>query len=486
MCKLSSYKSKKIQYRKKKMKFIGRKKELNALNKLSKRKNTITVIYGRRRIGKSCLIKEFLKNKQSLFFEGLEGLSKAHQLKNFILQLNYQTGNKFKKPKSWSEALLNLNSVVENKAYWIVFDEFQWIANYRSEIVSELKMIWDQYLSKTENISMILCGSIASFMTTKVIKSKALYGRTDLVISLKEFKLYETRIMLKDYGFQELLDAQMILGGVPKYLELVSSYPSLYLALDDLAFSETGYFFEEFERIFVSHFAKNADYLKIINCLSKYPYGLYRDELVNKASIDTGGGLTQHLNNLESAGFIKTIYPIDKQKNSRILKYYISDAFLRFYYAFIKPKIAEIENNQQISFNELTHTPLFYNWRGKAFENLCMKHTTKIANILGFSSVKYKVGPYFRASKQGETGSQIDLLFDRADNVLTMCELKSSKSPIGIEVEKEINQKIDFLQKKYKRHSIQAVLIYDGTITNNLKNSPYILKKISSEQLIIK
>ena len=466
------------------MQFIGRKKELETLGKLATRDNAIAVIYGRRRIGKSLLIKEFLKKQNALFFEGIEGAPKRQQLKNFILQLNHQTGNSFKNVQSWSEAFLNLETVLKKKPMWIVLDEFQWMANYRSEIVSELKMIWDQYLYGIPNVSMILCGSIASFMTTNVVKSKAMYGRTDAVIHLKEFKLNESRKMLMSYGFQELIDTQMILGGVPKYLELLSGYSSLYQALNDLAFTETGYFVEEFDRIFVSHFAKNNDYLKIIDTLAKHPYGLFRKELVKIAGIDSGGGLSNHLLNLESAGFIKSIHPIDKAINSRIIKFYISDAYLRFYYSFIKPNLKQIKSERGLDFNTLTQTPSFLNWRGRAFENVCTQHAEKIAEILGFSGINYRVGPYFRAPQKNKPGIQVDLIFDRDDNVLTLCEMKSSKSQISINVEKEINHKVELLQQQYPRHTIQPVLIYDGFISKELNNSPYIFRKINAEALV--
>jgi len=466
------------------MQFIGRHSELKHLTKLLVRDNTITVIYGRRRVGKSSLIREFLKNYNTLFFEGLEGLPKRQQLRNFILQLNHQTGNSFNYVQSWSEAFFNLEKVLKDTPAWIVLDEFQWMANYRSEIVSELKMIWDQYLSQIPGVSMILCGSIASFMTTNVVKSKAMYGRTDAVIHLKEFKLKESRQMLRSYGFQELIDAQMILGGIPKYLELLDGYPSLYLALNDLALSRNGYFVEEFDRIFVSHFARNSDYLNIIDALAKYPYGLFRKELVKTAKIDAGGGLSNHLLNLQSAGFINSIYPIDKSANSRIIKYYISDAYLRFYYAFIKPNLEQIKNGRKITFNELIHNSNFLSWRGKAFENLCIQHADKIAEILGFSGVNYRIGPYFRAPQKNQPGIQIDLIFDRDDNVLTLCEMKSSKSPISVKVEEEINSKINFLQQQYPRYTIQPVLIYDGSISKELKNSPYLLKTVNSKKLI--
>ena len=246
------------------MVFVGRDEELKALSELKSKDNAIAVIYGRRRIGKSFLIRHYLKDSSVLYFEGLEGQPKKQQLRNFILQLNHQTGRHFPYVKSWSEAFFSLEEVLKFKPSWIVLDGFQWMANYRSEIVSELKMVWDQYLSLIPKVSLILCGSISSFMTTKVIKSKSMYGRTDKIIHLKEFNLSESSRMIPAYGFQELLDAQMMLGGIPKYLELIRDFPSLYTAIDELGFKVNGYFVDEFDRIFVSHFGHNEDYIKYL------------------------------------------------------------------------------------------------------------------------------------------------------------------------------------------------------------------------------
>lgn len=466
------------------MNFIGRENELQALSGLKSKKNAIAVIYGRRRIGKSFLIREFLKNSEAIHFEGLEGQSKKQQLKNFILQLNHQTDSHFAHVKSWSEAFLYLEKVLKVKPAWIVLDEFQWMGNYRSEIVSELKMVWDQYLSHIPNVSLILCGSIASFMTSKVIKSKSMYGRTDKIIHLKEFNLSESRKMVPAYGIQELLDAQMIFGGVPKYLELVRDFPSLYTAIDELGFKENGYFVNEFDRIFVSHFGQNEDYKKIIDALAKHPYGLFRKEIIQESGIDAGGGLSNHLKNLESAGFISIIHPVDKSVNTHILKYYLSDAYLSFYYAFIKPNKAQISRGPSLTFSALAQQGSFHNWRGRAFERLCQQHSTKIAEILGFPGINYRMGPYFRAPKERTPGIQIDIIFDRDDNVLTLCELKTSRSLIGTEVIDEIEHKKEMLKITYPRHTIQPVFIYDGRISNDLMNSPYIYKKINAVELI--
>ena len=466
------------------MKFIGREKELKTLSDLKSKSNTIAVIYGRRRIGKSFLIQEFLKESKTLYFEGLEGQSKKQQLKNFILQLNHQTNNNFPHVKSWSEAFFSLEKVLKNDPAWIVLDEFQWMANYRSEIVSELKMVWDQYLSRIPNVSLILCGSIASFMTTQVVKSKSMYGRTDTIIHLKEFSLSESREMLPSYGIHELLDAQMILGGIPKYLELIQGFPSLYAAIDELGLRRNGYFVDEFDRIFVSHFGRNKDYIKIITLLAQHPYGLFRKDIIKKSDIDEGGGLSKQLDNLELAGFISIVHPIDKSTNTRILKYYLSDAYLNFYYSFIKPNINQISNGPMQYFSALVQQGFFYNWKGRAFENLCQHHSGKIAEILGFSGINYRVGPYFRAKKKGNPGIQIDLIFDRDDNVLTLCEMKTSRSLISTGVIEEIERKRGILQKIYPRHTIQPVLIYDGKISNDLMNSPYIYRKIDVIELI--
>lgn len=223
---------------------------------------------------------------------------------------------------------------------------------------------------------------------------------------------------------------------------------------------------------------------KIINALAKFPYGLFRKGLIEKAGIDSGGGLSNHLMNLESAGFIKSIHPIDKSINSRILKYYISDAYLRFYYSFIKPNLENIKNGNRVNFSSLTQKPDFFSWRGKAFENVCIQHADEIACFLGFSGINYRVGPYFRASRDNNPGIQIDLIFDRDDNVLTLCEMKSSKSLISIKVEVEICRKVEILQQQFPRHTIQPVLIYDGTISNELNDTPYIFKKINAKDFI--
>ncbi len=466
--------------------FVGRASELKSIKHLlSKRTPAIGVVYGRRRIGKSLLIQRALKGQHALTFEGLENQPKKSQIEAFLFQLARQTGNQAADltASGWREALIQLEPVLKRKPACIVLDEFQWMANYRRELVSDLKMVWEQYLARIPGVKLILCGSIASFMLTKVVRSSALYGRTDLQLHLKGFQLSESRQLLGKKGLDEVIEASLFFGGVPKYLDLVRDYPSVRLAVEALAFREKGYFVSEYERIFISHFGRNPDFRKIVSSLAASPQGLFRQELVQRAGIDAGGGLSEHLADLESAGFISSVIPFDKDLHSRLIKYTLSDAYMRFYFSLIKPNLKKISGVQSDIFGRLSQTGRFHAWRGKAFEYLCMAHAHRLAEILGFSGVDFSAGPYFRSPSKNKAGLQIDLLFSRADNVITLCEMKCSLAPIGIGIVKEMERKVELLRNEFPSRTIQRVLVAHGEPSRTLTESGYFYRIIRSRDL---
>ncbi len=467
--------------------FIGRQTELHQLKKLLADANpNIGVIYGRRRIGKTALINKALENHRALFFEGLENRSKKEQLKNFQFQLSIQTGEKLttRPCQNWREAFYLVYQALEENPAHVVLDEFQWLANYREEIVSDLKMIWDQYLSKIPGISLILCGSIASFMTTRVIRSNALYGRTSHITHLKGFHLPETQLMLGEKGLEEIMEAQMYIGGVPKYLELLLSESSITMSMNQLAFTRNGYFVEEYDRIFTSHFGRNQDYKKILQTLGAYPYGLFRKELAARAKIDTGGGLSNLLFNLISAGFISAETPFNKGHNSRTIKYFLYDPYLRFYFAFIEPNIKKIDSGlHKTMFQSIKQSGAYFSWLGRAFEYLCLDHAQRIVEILGFSGIDFSFGPYFQSAKADTKGLQIDLLFYRSDKVITLCEMKYSQSVISKDVIAQVEKKTEYLRKKFPSKTIQKVLVVFGDISRELLNAGYFYQIIHAKEL---
>ncbi|MBI4924537.1 MAG: AAA family ATPase [Bdellovibrio sp.] len=477
-------------------KFIGRIKEQALLTDFIERPGSrIAVIYGRRRIGKSELIHTVCLNRRTFYFEGLENQPKKNQISNFMLQLprqnaTEQNGVKSKKstswPTSWKEAFLELLPYLSylKESSVIVLDEFQWMANYRSDAVSDLKMVWDQYLSKT-GCKLILCGSLASYMLKKVIRSTALYGRTELLISLDELKLSEAKDFFENRSTNELFEAFLLFGGVPLYLELISQEPSVVLGIEKLAFSPAGYFVDEFNRIFESHFVKNRTYKQIVQTLMQYPYGIFRHDLAKKLNQSNSGTFSDLLYDLESTGFIKGWRPLDKKSNSKILKYMLSDKYSLFYHVFISPNIAKILEGNKNIYSRLRNSPSFNSWIGRSFELTCTKHSLEISKILGFSGIDYSSGPYFRAKTKAQKGVQFDLVFDRADHVITVCEMKWTENPPGVEVIESVQKKIAVSPDIFANKTVQKILITRMEPSKELIRSGYFYRIIKASELLI-
>jgi len=469
--------------------FVGRHNELNILKNMWLGKNpSIAVIFGRRRIGKSLLIEKSLQGKDTIVIEGLENRAKQEQIRNFCLQLAVscqKSITEFSDISTWSEAFIALYKELLINPRPVVLDEFQWLANYRTDIISELKMVWDRYISKIEGVSLVLCGSIASFMVKKVIKSTALYGRIDHQIHLKAFCLNETRQLLNTRGFAEQLEGHMFSGGVPKYLQLLANMPSMRVGMFELCFLENGYFTHEYDRIFLSHFGKNPEFELIINALAQRPYGLFRSQLVEQINTAPGGGLSQHLDDLESAGFISSHTPFYKTSlKTRNNKYFLTDAYLRFYFTFIKPNLKAIEagvNNQQ--FKEFWAKPVFYTWVGRAFELTCVQHAQQIADILRFSGIQFTCGPYFAPPSKDNGGVQIDLVFNRADNVLTVCEIKYGQNYSESSIVESMEKKLGVLRKQFPDKTILPVLIAAHEPPESLKHKGYFQRIILAHEL---
>ena len=468
-------------------KFVGRKRELGQLGKLlDSPRPGIAVIYGRRRVGKTELIAQALRNRAALYFEGLEGEKKPKQIQNFLFQLRNQTGIEHKGAalKSWREVFYLLQPWLEKNPSVIVLDEFQWTANYRREIVSELKMIWDQYWSKIEGVKMIVCGSIASFMKERVVKSTALYGRAEVIVHLKALTLPDAREILSGFGKAEVLTAQMLVGGIPQYLAMLGEYPSVLLAMEELAFTEDGYFTNEFDRIFVSHFGKNDDYERLVRTLSRNSYGLFRKELAEKSGIEGGGRLGEHLSNLEAAGFISSYTPVDKPPTSRVIKYELTDPYLRFYFAFILPNLKKLGAKASGHFFErVANSSAYQSWLGRAFEYVIRDHAVEISRLLGFSGIDFSCGPYFRAKRGSRKGIQIDLVFDRADSVITLCEMKYHRRKIGASAIPEITARVEDLQACFPNKTIQSLLITMNGITREVESAQIPSRHLSAFDL---
>ncbi len=456
--------------------FVGRKNELKLLNDAYRsEKDELVVLYGRRRIGKSSLVKCFAKKKKFYYeFEALEGETTHGQIDHFSQQLKKQIDDPILDSvrfANWEQVFTYLTEKIikrKTKAKKVLFlDELPWMAAGRIRLVSLLKYYWDNHW-KGKHVMLILCGSVASFMVKKVLHSNALYGRTTIEILLKGFSPREAAYLLgKKRSREEILNYQLVFGGVPKYLEQINPNQSFNQNMNTLCFSPHGIMLKEVERIFYSQFREPRTYLKIINLLKNGIFSL--SEISSKTKIPSGGGLNQYLKNLERAEMIRSFIPFDRSGNSKFKKYTLADEFLVFFFKYIEPNLRVIkESSSQRLFETLTQNS-FDPWLGFAFERFCLKHAGMLAFVMDFADDLLLASPYFR---KNDERFQIDLLYKRADRVITVCEIKHQNIKIGTHVIPEMQRKCALL-KVPRGYALEKALISLYGPDNSLKDTGY-------------
>lgn len=479
--------------------FIGRKKELALLDSWDpKIGSVITAIHGRRRVGKTTLVEKSLEkrtnnknNKLSttyvIFrFEGLEGRNTVEQKKHFFSQFTRQvSGVSFIRPnwnESWTQFLIVLSQYIKNQPTIVFFDEFQWTANSRNDLVSAFKFVWDNYFIKHNNVHVIICGSVSSFIVQKVIHSKALYGRIDNIISLGPLSFDEIyKNILFKRSVKEACEFYMIFGGIPKYYEIVNCNQSIRINIEKYFLDKDGYLFTDMGRIFSSHFGRNGVYLNIVTELTKHNF-LTRQDLEYKIGVTKGGQLSHYLTDLEQAGFILSYSPLSiSTAKSRLKRYRLTDPYIAFFNYFIDPIRNRISTSRRpINFSSVISNNRYEIWRGLAFERFCLFHAESIADTLGFGGIAYKVGSWFKREHTKER-FQIDLMFERADNIYTICEIKF-KSKVGKEVIKEMEAKLRKFDNP-KGWTIEPILISATAPQESLMNEGYFSKILTLDDV---
>ncbi len=467
--------------------FVGRGDEIEAIQRASNAgEASIFVIYGRRRVGKTELIEHVLHGNNLLKLEGVEDGDKEAQMERVLYQLSkafddrHITRMHF---KTWLELFDFIASKIAVGKWTLYLEEVQWLAEYKNELISDLKYVWDNSFRRNPNLLLVLCGSSPSFMQNQVVHSKALYNRSMHEMNLKEFSLNEAAQFLGNRSHREIMDAYLTMGGIPEYLKRIKKYSSLYIGICEESFKKDSYFSNEKQRIFISSFATNLHYQKIVDYLSQVKFA-NRKEIEKFIGVKGGGNLAAVLKDLETCGFIDRYLPYQAEGMSHLVRYCISDSYLRFYFKFIAPLVERIQQGDFIK-NPLhaLNNESYQKWLGLSFERFCRKESFIIAKIIGFSAVRYKSGVFFnRASIKEEKGYQIDLIFDRADHVLTICEIKYTQSKVGIEVIEEFEKKLKlFPDAKHK--TIEKILITASGATDALLARAYFDRVITLETI---
>lgn len=454
-------------------KFIGRKKEFTFLEaKYNSLHGELIAMTGRRRIGKSALVKEFANNKKMLRFEGLEDGQTRTQIDYFTDCLKKQIGEPVLEHvhfKSWNTVFQYLTTRLPDNGKKVIlfFDELQWMAAGHNSLISIIKAFWDNEW-KNKKVLIILCGSIASFMMENVIRSKALYGRITGEMHLKGLEPTESIQMFSNKrGFEEILKYLLVFGGVPKYLEMIDLNRAFGTNINELCFSTNAIMLDEFGKIFYSQFKKHHLYQKIVRLLKDKALSLH--DLSQQLGIVSSGGLQRYVRLLEDAEFIRSFVSFGQPANTKFKKYRLADEFIWFYFYFIHPHLRTIRESRSPKIFELVSQKKWDVWCGFAFERFCIKHAHHLAHVMGFADDVLSAAPFFgRSDKQ----FQIDLIFHRANKVVTLCEVKYNQNPIDAKVVAEVEQKVKLFDLP-KGHTLEKSLIHVGDVSQAVRDTNY-------------
>jgi uncharacterized protein len=461
---------------------IGRETEKTLLSEIYESTEAeLVAVYGRRRVGKTYLIREYFKKELVFSFSGqINGIAED-QLANFNTKLSEQLKYKIeiKPPATWQEALARLKayliSIVKKKKAVIFFDEFPWIDSHKSGFLSAFDYFWNDWACTQPNLKVIICGSSASWMIRKVIRNRGgLHNRVTRKIRLLPFTLNETEAFLKSKKITlekyHITQLYMVLGGIPHYLKEVRKGESVAQSIDRICFSKDGLLRQEFNELYGSLFHKFESHLAVVKALSSKTEGLTRKELIEKSKLSSGGTTTMVLQELEESGFIIGYIPFDKNKNEIIYK--LQDEFTIFYFKFI-------ENLKSTGSWEKFATGTNWKiWSGLAFEAICHKHIAQIKQALGISGIYTEISSW--RGKSNEQGTQIDLLIDRADHCINLCEIKFYENKYTLDkntVENIADKILVFKEKTKTRKSIFVTFV---SVFGLLENE-YKLSRVQSE-----
>lgn len=445
---------------------LGREKEQEILDGVWNSKEAeFVAIYGRRRVGKTHLIRQYFSEK-GLYLEasGAKDKPLKIQLENFVKALSktFYKGVPLAIPANWDAAFdiltHELESLPRSNKVIIFLDELPWMVTKRSGLLQSLDYYWNLHWSKLPHVVLIVCGSAASWMLEKLIYAKGgLHKRITRKILLEPYKLKETQQFLKSRGIQlsqkQILDIYMAIGGIPFYLKGIKKGLSAAQNIDALCFEKNGLLYDEFKNLFESLFEQGDVNLMIVRQIVKHGNRISREKLIEVMGIQSGGTLNKRLNELEAAGFIQSFLPFGHIKRDHF--YRVIDEFSLFHLRWIEPFLASGMMNAELGYwQNMIKTPAVSAWAGFAFETICLKHIAQIRKALGLEKVACKAGNWQYIPKKGseEEGAQIDLLFDRQDDAVTLCEIKYSENPFVIDkaYAKKLMQKSDIFEKRMK------------------------------------
>jgi AAA+ ATPase superfamily predicted ATPase len=399
----------------------------------------MVAVYGRRRVGKTFLVRSTYGDMIDFEITGIQNGSKREQLQHFTDSLNYHARPilPFKAPQNWQEAfqmlIVFLESRTQKEKNVIFLDEFPWLTGRRSDFLKAFGLFWNSWASQN-NIVVVICGSAASWMIANVMRNKGgLHNRVTRRVHLQPFNLYETEQFLKSRSVKldryQLLLIYMAMGGIPHYLKEIEAGKTAAQNIDQICFSPQGLLREEFSQLYPALFDNPENHIQIIRALSFTWQGLTRNEILAQTGLADGGTVSRMLEELIHSGFITSFYAFGKKKKE--LRYRLTDEYSLFYLKFIEEKRSEGRG----VWERFSQTQLWKSWSGYAFESICLKHVPAIKKALGISGIYTEASAYYLKQSDFGRGIQIDLLIDRSDHAINIFEIKFYQSPFVLNKE---------------------------------------------------
>lgn len=406
---------------------VGRVFETNKMRGfLETKESELVAVIGRRRVGKTFLIKKVYQNEIVFHITGIQDVSKKMQLQNFVEARNdfFPDNKSLQIPANWLAAFAQLKQLLSKKTKKkrvLFFDELPWLASNSSEFLKAFDHFWNAW-AVDQNLVIVICGSSASWMITNIINNKGgLHNRVTQKIHLQPFTLKETEYFLASKSItmprQNIIQLYMGMGGIPFYLKEVQSGESAVQAINNAYFGKKAPLYGEFNNLYKALFSNYEKHIVVIRALATKWSGLTRAEILEKSKLKTGGAMSGILEELETSSFIKSYIPYGKKQRDTIFR--LTDEYSLFYLHFIEPN-KNIDDFWLKKFN----TPTAKAWGGYAFETLCMKHIQGIKQALGISGILTSEYSFYKRKDAEREGCQIDLLIDRADNSINICEMK--------------------------------------------------------------
>lgn len=454
---------------------LGREKEQKRLlSLLESDESEFVAIYGRRRVGKTYLVRQTFNEKFAFEHTGLQDANKVSQLAEFRLSLMRSGMTNVPKLHSWSDAFFllgqHLASLPKGKKKVVFIDELPWMDTAGSHFVSALDHFWNGWANMRDDIVLIICGSATSWIISKIVHNYGgLHNRLTAQIYLRPFTLRECEQYAKSRRLgmnrQSILETYMILGGIPFYWKLLNASNSWMQNIDQLFFQPNAELKNEFTALYASLFRSPQPYIDVVTALGQKKVGMTRDEIISNLKAKQGGRLSQILEELEQCDFIRSYNALGKRKKDT--RYQLIDNFTLFYFKFL----ADATAGNRTQWQTIVSTPSYRAWSGLAYERVCMQHEQQILVGLGISGIACSIYSWtYRPKDEHEAGAQLDLLIDRSDQVINLCEIKFSNKPYLLtkEYDEELRRKMSVFEYATKtRKAVRIAMITSYGLVRN-------------------